>query len=117
MKKIALIMATLLTVVVSSEIEYGRGSFSMKGGFLGLTGSISTDIDSYSIVERHSNLGKFFYGYDLTWYDSDVMKQGQHTYNLMAGSINGLLPDNTPLEVPEIKHILKGLDANNKYGY
>jgi hypothetical protein len=110
MKKTALILLGLSSFSIASEFQYGNGTFSMEGGFLGLTDSISTDISSYSLVQRHSNIGDFFYGYDLIWYDSDVMKQGQHTYNSM-------FPNSSPLSIPNMEHRFKGLDANLRVGY
>ncbi len=107
MKKTVLIILAFSTATVAMEMDYGRGTFSMKGGFLGLSGTISSDIQSYSLVERHSNIGDFFYGYDATWYDSEVMKQAQHTYNSMA----------LPRIIPKMEHRLNGLDVNLKVGY
>jgi len=107
MKKMALVLLGLSSVVVASELEYGKGTFSMTGGFLGLTGTIDTDVTTYSLVERHSNIGDFFYSYDFTWYDSSVLKQTQHTYNDMASMMS----------IPEMEHRLKGLDANIRIGY
>lgn len=96
------------------ELEYGTGTFSMKGGFVGLTGSISTDIDAYSLVDRHSNMASnLYYGYDLHLYDSALMKQAQHTYNNMASEFNNL----SPIDVPKMEHRIKGLDANLHLGY
>lgn len=117
MKKTALILLSFSTFLTATEFQYGDGTFSMEGGFLGLTGAINTDITSYSLVQRHSNIGDFFYGYDLTWYDSDVMKQGQYTYNNISSAINNMLPHSSPLSIPSIEHRFKGLDANIRLGY
>lgn len=117
MRKTALILLGLSTLSPASEFQYGNGTFSMEGGFLGLTESIETDISSYSLVERHSNIGKFFYGYDLTWYDSDVMKQEQHIYDNISSSVNSMFPDNSTLNTSALDHKFKGLDANIRVGY
>ena len=81
MKKIGLSLIVFSALLSAAEIEYGSGTFNMNGGFLGLTGSIETDIDTFSLVERHSNIAgsDVFYSYDLTWLDSRTLKQAQHT--------------------------------------
>ncbi|SFV61704.1 hypothetical protein MNB_SV-12-932 [hydrothermal vent metagenome] len=117
MKKIVLIVLSFSTISTAFEAEYGSGTFAMKGGFLGLTGEITTDVSTYSLVDRHSNIGKFFYSYDLTWYDSKVLKQGQHTYNEFASDANSFLPSSSPATIPEMEYRLKGLDANIRLGY
>lgn len=112
-------------VSTASEIEYGMGTFSMKGGFLGLTGTIETDLSSYSFVERHSNLpsSHLFYAYDFTWYDSEVLKQAQHTYNNITSTANDftsrLLPNtlSSYAKIPSMEYRIKGLDANLRVGY
>jgi len=119
MKKVLLMVVGVSTMMLGSEIEYGSGSFSMKGGFLGLTEEISTDVTTYSLVERHSNVSDFFYGYDVTWYDSDLMKQGEHTYDSLASSGNSLLSNSgsSSLNIPAVEHRFQGLDVNVRVGY
>ncbi|MBU1668329.1 hypothetical protein KKC13_07895 [bacterium] len=125
MKKITLSVIAFSLISTASEIEYGTGTFSMKGGFLGLTGSIGTDVSTYSLLERHSNLSSsnFFYGYDFTWYDSETLKQAQHTYNNITSTANNFssrfLPNtlNVYAKIPSMNYRAKGLDANIKVGY
>lgn len=108
MKKIALSIVVISTLVIAGEFRYGHGTFSMEGGFIGLNGSIDTDIDTYSISERHSNIvgSDFFYGYDFTWMDSKTLKQEQSSYNNLAGD-----------KIPSMDYRLQGLDANINFGY
>ena len=120
MKKTILSMVALSAILTASEFEYGAGTFTMTGGMLGLTGSIDTDIESFSLVERHSNLpsSDAFYSYDFTWFDSDMMRQAEHTYNDMAEGANRFNPmAGTGLKVPSMDYHLKGLDANIRVGY
>jgi len=118
MKKIALSLLAVSALISASEFQYGSGTFSMEGGFLGLTQSIDTDVTIYSLVERHSNLfsSDFFYGYDVTWYDSQALKQLQHSYNDVAGAVNSQLSSSV-VQVPSLEHRLTGLDANIRVGY
>ena len=107
-KKSLVAILSLSSIMWGTEFQYGNGTFNMEGGFLGLTGSIDTDIASYSIVDRHSNIGdNLFYGYDLTWYDSKDLIQAQKTYNDFASKIS----------IPSMEYRLKGLDANLRVGY
>jgi len=108
----------LSSLLMGSELQYGNGTFGMEGGFLGLTSRMTTDIESFSFVERHSNFaGEMFYGYDFTWYDSTVLRNAQHTYNDMASGFNSMLPSSSPMEVPAMEYRMKGLDLNIKVGY
>ncbi len=113
MKKIALSIIVISTLVTAGEFRYGHGTFSMEGGFLGVSDSIDTDIDTYSIVERHSNILKsnFFYGYDFTWMDSKILKQMENSYNSLP--LNG----NSNFNIPAMNYNLQGLDANINLGY
>jgi len=120
MKKIILSIVAFSAMVTASEFQYGSGTFSMTGGMLGLTGSIETDVDTFSLVNRHSNLfsSDAFYGYDFTWYDSEKLKQGQHTYNAMAEDFNSYNPvAEQGFKIPSMDYRLKGLDANIRFGY
>ena len=120
MKRILLSLLTLSALSTASEFQYGSGTFNMKGGFLGLTGSIGTDIDTFTFAERHSNIAgsNTFYGYDFTWMDSQTLKQAQHTYNNMATVANAFNPiSSSSWEIPSMDHRVKGLDANIRLGY
>ncbi len=109
MKKSLLFFIGLTGGLLSAEFQFGNGTFTMDGGFLGLTGSIDNDVASYTITNRHSNMGSsnIFYSYDLNWFDSKNLIQAQKTYNNMATNFN----------VPQMEYRVKGLDANIKAGY
>ena len=128
MKKIVYSLITITTLAYTSEFEYGRGTFNMSGGFLGLTNKISTDINTFSLAEHHANIDgtNIFYSYDFTWMDSKTLKQAQHIYNNMTTIANDFNPiplstfNPTPLttfEIPSMDYRVKGMDANIRLGY
>ncbi|NOZ90351.1 MAG: hypothetical protein GXO60_03590 [Epsilonproteobacteria bacterium] len=122
MKRTLLVFLGISNLLLASEFDYGNGTFSMEGGFLGLNNKIDTDVSTYSLVTRHANMfGNFFYAYDLNWYDSDTLKQNQYTYNNLASNTNELLnndaTNNSGLTIPAMNYTLQGLDANIKIGY
>jgi len=119
MKKILLSLLTISILLPASEFQYGSGTLSMDGGFIGLTKSIDSDVTTYSLVERHSNLfsSNIFYGYNFTWYDSKKLKQLQQNYNSNINGINNYFGDSGQLTIPSIEHRFKGLDANIELGY
>ena len=120
MKKSILILLGVTSTIFASEFDYGSGTFSMKGGFIGLEGSIDTDVSTFSLLNRHNNaLGNFFYSYDLTWYKSDTMRQAQKRYNSYISRANNFLMDNgiSDVTIPSMKHELEGLDVNIRLGY
>jgi len=107
MKK-SLLVALAISLSSATEFQFGAGTFTMEGGFLGLTNSIDNDVVTYTITTRHANIGKgFFYGYDFTWFDSEDLIQAQKTYNNFA----------TALYIPKMEYRVKGLDANIRVGY
>lgn len=112
MRKIALSIIAISTLVTAGEFRYGHGTFSMEGGFLGISNSIDINIDTYSMAERHSNILKsnFFYGYDFTWMDSKILKQMEKSYN-------NYIPSQPNLNIPAMNYNLQGLDANINLGY
>jgi len=120
MNKILLSLLTISALLPASEFQFGSGTFNMKGGFLGLTGKIGTDVETYSLVERHSNIAgsDFFYNYDFMWYDSETLRQAQHSYNNMATKANNFLPSTSETwKIPNMDYRVKGLDANIRVGY
>ncbi len=120
MKKSILLILSMASSMFASEFDYGVGTFSMKGGFVGLEGSIDADVSTFSLSDRHSNfLKRFFYGYDLTWYKSETMRQAQKRYNSYATHANNFLRDNglSNFTIPAMKYELEGLDANVRLGY
>jgi len=120
MRRSLLVFIGISNLLLASEFQYGSGTFGMKGGFLGLTSRIDTDVTTYSLVTRHANMfGNFFYSYDLNWYDSKTMRQAQHSYNSFATRANSIfgLGDNSVVSVPAMDYMLEGLDANIRLGY
>ncbi len=120
MRRVGLSLIALSALLTASEFQYGSGTFNLNGGFTqGASGSISSDIDTYSLVERHSNIAgsKVFYSYDATWMDSQTLKQTQQDYNALAGQANSLLPTSSPFMIPTMDYRVKGLDANLRLGY
>jgi len=99
----------LATITHASEVDYGKGTFEMSGGFVGLDKAISADISTYSMVEQHKNIGSsnWFYKYNFTWYDSDQMVQGQSSTNNVGSAVSVDLTTQ-----PTIDYRLQGLDLN-----
>lgn len=108
-----LLCGVLSSLFVQADIEYGKGTFEMNGGFIGLNVPISEDIETYSLVNRHANMfSDFYYGYNITWIDSQNMKQAQQAYN----NLNGTFWQGNQI-IPSIDYRLQGLDANLNLGY
>jgi hypothetical protein len=120
MKKITWSLIALTMLSSALEFQYGNGTFNMNGGFSkeGFSKTIGTDIDTFSIVNRHSNVAgtDIFYSYDFIWMDSKTLKQAQQDYNSVVGSINNIIPSNT-WEIPSMDYRVKGLDINIRAGY
>jgi len=119
MKKSLLIFLGISNILLATEFDYGNGTFSMQGGFLGAVEKMDTDVTTYSITTRHANLfGDYFYAYDINWYESKTLNQMTHNYNNLASSLNGLFGGaNSSLSIPAMKYTLQGIDANAKIGY
>jgi len=108
MKKSVLLFIGVTSGLLSTEFQFGSGTFSMEGGFMGLSSNIDNDVASFAIVNRHTNVGKkIFYSYDFNWFDSQDLIQAQKTYNNMASNFN----------IPQMEYRVKGLDSNIKLGY
>jgi len=106
------LLSLLSSSLYAGEIQTGKGTFEMTGGFMGLDQTISTDITTYSLLEQHAPLfgsKSWFYKYNLTWYDSDMMIQAQSDLNSYSNGFN-----NSPVSVtiPSIDYRLQGLDVN-----
>ncbi len=108
----------------AAEIQYGKGIFGMKGGFLGLSSRIESDISTFAFKNEHSSAGNLYYGYDITWLDSDQLRQKQKQYNSLAGILTNKASDylwkktkQKAIVLPEMKYRVKGLDANLRLGY
>jgi len=121
MKKIICSLIALSMLSSALEFQYGSGTFNMNGGFTkqGMSGTVGTDIDTFSLVDRHTNLvgTDAFYSYDFMWMDSQTLKQAQQNYNNMAGRANAFLPAASPWEIPSMDYRVKGLDVNFRAGY
>ena len=110
LKKIA-ILGILPICLMAGEIETGHGSFKMTGGFMGLDSTISADVTTYSLVEQHKNLfsSRFFYKYNLTWYDAKELTQKQSSINNSIGIFNSATGQTL---LPSIDYRPQGLDVN-----
>ncbi len=121
MSKIGLSLVVLSALLTAAEFQYGSGTFNLNGGFMkqGLSGTMSTDIDTFSLVERHSNIvgTDGFYSYDVMWMDSKTLKQAQQDYNNLAGQANSFIPSSSPWKIPTMDYRVKGLDVNFRAGY
>ena len=121
MRKIGLSLIALSALLTAFEVEYGSGTFTLDGGFAqkGFSASMSTDIDTFSLAQRHSNIlnTDVFYSYDFMWMDSKTLKQAQQSYNNMVGQMNSFISASSPWEIPSMEYRVKGLDANFRVGY
>ena len=104
------LVCILATSLFGGEIDYGKGSFKIKGGFIGLDKQISTDVTTYSLVEQHKNLfsSNWYYKYNLTWYDSKDMVNTQNSINTYSNSTQNPITKTTPA----IDYRPQGLDVN-----
>ena len=104
----------------AGEFNYGQGTMSVKGGFMGLSDQASDNVTVYSLKSQHHNLfgTKAFYSYRLSWYDSNEMVAGQQQFNQASNTLNGWLPSgSSPFTLPSMDYRLQGLDANLSLGY
>jgi len=107
------LIAAIASSLNAGETQVGHGTFTLESGFVGLTQSIDTDTTTYTISEFHKNIPfqdlGFFYGYGITWYDSDRLVQLQKTVNKYA---NNLSKNPAKITLPSIDYRLQGLDAH-----
>ena len=117
MKKIVIAAAAIGTLAVAGQMRYGYGTFGLKGGFLGLDSSQSTHISSYSLVEQHKNLlaSKWYYTYNVTWYDSSDLDTAQKRVQIDPRVASG--SGGSEIDVPAMKYRFQGLDAQASLGY
>lgn len=98
---IKLSLASLLaTSLYAGEFQYGSGTFEVKGGFIGVDKAINDDVKTYSLIEQHKNMfsSDWFYKYNLTWYDSKEIVNGQQR---TGGTV-----------IPSIDYRPQGFDIN-----
>lgn len=104
-------------IMTHGEIETGRGTMSMEGGFLGLNGKISDNVTTYTLKTEHQNtlIKHLNYSYKISWYDSNKINQALSTYNQTVTDING----NTynALDIPSMDYRIRGLDADVGLGW
>ncbi len=102
MKKFFLLSTAALSLFAGS-IEYGAGSFHIKYGLYEKTLSSSTDVTSYSLVERHKNIfsSSYYYRYNITWLKID-------RFNTPQNSVTTAL---TPYIAPAMEYEPEGLDV------
>lgn len=117
-KRNFLLTVSLLAASLSaSEFQFAKGTFDMKGGFIGLDAGVSADISTYTITEKHKNIfsSTFYYHYDFTWYDSQRMVNAQQTFNNVSTTLAGTTYNPTGF-VPSIDYRFQGFDANVALG-
>jgi hypothetical protein len=107
MKKI-IFPVLVLSAAFGGEFDFGKGNFHIKGGFLGLNSEKSTEISSYTISQQHKNIfsSKWFYKYNITWYESNEIKNAQNNVNVYSNN----LP--YTLTTPVTDYSYEGLDVN-----
>jgi len=125
-KKI-LFLSSCTISLFASEVQYGHGDYSLQGGFLGFNAKMTTDINSYSLVEQHKNIlgSRLYYGYNLTWYDSKVIKQAQKFFNTQIDQASSLINSYMPgslingntIKIPMLNYDYQGFDGQVKLGY
>ncbi len=96
------------------EIRYGHGTITMQGGFIGLKGSIDTDISTYTLAEMHKNIGSsdWYYAYGLNWYDSDEVTNAQQKLQNAIDGMAGYMPSAAADYLPAIDYKFEGFDGN-----
>jgi len=92
MKKI--IINLLLSILYSSEFQFGKGTFNFKSNLIAISSETSEDISTYSLVEQHENIfnSKWFYKYNMTYYTSTHKKNNNQS---LIQDINSMIDTNT----------------------
>jgi hypothetical protein len=87
------------------EIEIGKGTMSLEGGFLGLNGKISDNVTTYTLKNEHQNtpIEHLNYNYKISWFDSNKINQALSTYNA--------------LDIPAMDYRIWGLDGDIGLGW
>ncbi len=122
--KIVLGIFGATVIINASEVEFGKGTFKISGGFIGLNHTIKNDVTTYSMVEQHASIFKssWFYKYNITWYDSEKLVAAQNTINTKLSNIPtsvahqyfpGQSSDSiVSMTTPSIDYRPQGLDIN-----
>lgn len=107
----------VFAVLTHGEIEYGKGTMQLQGGFFGLNGTISDQVTTYTIKNEHKNLfdSSMNMNYKVSWYDSNKMNQAVAAYNGFANSTNSATQ--SAFSLPAINYQIKGLDADIGFGW
>jgi hypothetical protein len=107
----------LFSIMNHGEVEYGRGSIALTASMIGLNGTISDDVTTYTIKNEHhpSPIKHINYNYKISWYDSQQINQAITTYDGYVSDFNGYTGD--ALSIPQIAYKIKGLDADIGIGY
>ncbi len=76
----------VITPAKAVDIEFGKGDFSMEMAVLGFSGKVNTDITTITLNETHRNIfdSRFFFNFDLTYFQSDTEKKMLDLYNRFA---------------------------------
>jgi len=120
MKNGIFLSVTLISIINGAELQYGHGTIDIKSGFFGLDATVSDDINTYSLVENHSNLfgTNFFYGYTFTIFDSKTIKQGQKDINSGIDHVNSFFKSaNGYMTIPALEYTMQGFDGGVTLGY
>jgi hypothetical protein len=123
MKRSIILSAMLASSLFAIELQWGHGTMELEGGFLGLSETISDDIDTYSLVQSHKNFSdsKYFYSFTFTIFDSKKMKDIQKTYNTGVKQANSVISaiskGDSYITIPQMEYRLEGLDVGISLGY
>ncbi len=111
------------------DIQFGKGDFSMEMAVLGFSGKVSTGVTTITLNETHRNIwgSKFFFNFDITYFQSDTERKMLDLYNRYADTACSLC-DLCPFppcsgcaefcgQCPIGKYEVVGFDINFGLGY
>jgi uncharacterized protein (DUF736 family) len=107
-------------IMTHGEIETGKGTMSLEGGFLGLNGKISDDVTTYTLKNEHQNipikhLEHLNYNYKISLFESNKINQALSTYNQTVTNVNGITYN--AVNIPAMDYKIRGLDADIGLGW
>lgn len=107
----------LFSIMNHGEVEYGRGNIALSASMIGLDGTISDDVTTYTIKNEHhaSPIKHVNYNYKISWYDSEQLNQAVSTYDGYVNDFNGYTGN--ALNIPQLSYKIKGLDVDIGLGY